>query len=38
MDNNKLDTIANSFESKEIRSVWNSEKGVIWIRSIYHNM
>ena len=26
MDNNKLDTITNLFEGKEIRSVWNSEK------------
>ena len=26
MDNNKLDTITNLFEGKEIRSVWDSEK------------
>lgn len=26
MDSNKLDTITNLFEGKEIRSVWNSEK------------
>ena len=26
MDNNKLDTITNLFEEKEIRSIWNSEK------------
>ena len=26
MENNKLDTITNLFEGKEIRSVWNSEK------------
>ena len=26
MDNNKLDTITNLFECKEIRSVWDSEK------------
>lgn len=26
MDNNRLDTITNLFEGKEIRSVWNSEK------------
>ena len=26
MDNNKLDTIANLFEGKEIRSIWDSEK------------
>ena len=26
MDNNKLDTITNLFEGKEIRSIWNSEK------------
>ena len=26
MDNNKLDTIINLFEGKEIRSIWNSEK------------
>ena len=25
MDNNKLDTITNLFEGKEIRSIWNSE-------------
>ena len=25
--NNKLDTIINLFEGKEIRSIWNSEKG-----------
>ena len=26
MNNNKLDTITNLFEDKEIRSIWNSEK------------
>ena len=26
MDNNKLDTITNLFEGKEIRSIWNNEK------------
>lgn len=26
MDNNKLDTITNLFEGKEIRSIWNSDK------------
>ena len=26
MDNNKLDTISNLFEGKEIRSIWDSEK------------
>lgn len=26
MDNNKLDTITNLFEGKEIRSIWSSEK------------
>ena len=26
MDNNKLETISNLFEGKEIRSVWDSEK------------
>ena len=26
MDNNKIDTISNLFEDKEIRSVWDSEK------------
>ncbi len=26
MENNKLDTITNLFEGKEIRSVWNKEK------------
>ena len=26
MDNNKLDTITNLFEGKEIRSIWNSGK------------
>ncbi len=26
MNNNKLDTITNLFEGKEIRSVWDSEK------------
>ena len=26
MENNKLETIANLFEGKEIRSVWDSEK------------
>ena len=26
MENNKLETISNLFEGKEIRSVWNSEK------------
>lgn len=26
MDNNKLDTITNLFEGKEIRSIWNSEQ------------
>ena len=26
MENNKLDTITNLFEGKEIRSIWNSEK------------
>ena len=26
MDNNKLDTITNLFEGKEIRSIWDSEK------------
>ena len=26
MDNNKPETIANLFEDKEIRSVWDSEK------------
>ncbi len=26
MNNNKLDTITNLFEEKEIRSIWNSEK------------
>ena len=26
MDNNKIDTITNLFEGKEIRSIWNSEK------------
>lgn len=26
MNNNKLDTITNLFEGKEIRSIWNSEK------------
>ena len=25
--NNKLETISNLFEGKEIRSIWNSEKG-----------
>ena len=27
MDKNKLETISNLFEGKEIRSIWNSEKG-----------
>ena len=26
MENNKLETISNLFEDKEIRSIWNSEK------------
>ena len=26
MDNNKLDTITNLFEGKQIRSIWDSEK------------
>lgn len=26
MDNNKLETISNLFDNKEIRSIWNSEK------------
>ena len=26
MDNNKLETISNLFENKEIRSIWDSEK------------
>ena len=26
MENNKLDTISNLFEDKEIRSIWDSEK------------
>lgn len=26
MDNNKLETISNLFEGKEIRSIWDSEK------------
>ena len=26
MENNKLETISNLFEGKEIRSVWNAEK------------
>ena len=26
MENNKIDTITNLFEGKEIRSIWNSEK------------
>lgn len=26
MDNNKLNTITNLFEGKEIRSIWNSER------------
>ena len=26
MDNNKLETISNLFEGKEIRSIWNAEK------------
>ena len=26
MDNNKLNTITNFFEGKEIRSIWNSER------------
>ncbi len=26
MDNNKIETISNLFENKEIRSVWDSEK------------
>ena len=26
MDNNKIETISNLFEDKEIRSVWDSEK------------
>ena len=26
MDNNKIDTISNLFEDKEIRSIWDSEK------------
>ena len=26
MDNNKLDTITNLFEGKEIRSIWDNEK------------
>lgn len=26
MNNNKLDTITNLFEEKEIRSIWDSEK------------
>lgn len=26
MDNNKLETISNLFEDKEIRSAWDSEK------------
>ena len=26
MDNNKIDTITNLFEGKEIRSIWDSEK------------
>ena len=26
MDNNKLETISNLFEDKEIRSIWDSEK------------
>lgn len=30
MDNNKLDTITNLFEEKEIRSIWNSEKKIIF--------
>lgn len=34
MDNNKLDTITNLFEEKEIRSIWNSEKEeyfLVWL-------
>ena len=27
MENNKLDTISNLFEGKEIRSIWDSDKG-----------
>ena len=27
MKNNKLDTISNLFEGKEIRSIWDSDKG-----------
>lgn len=26
VDNNKLETISNLFEGKEIRSIWDSEK------------
>ena len=26
MDNNKIDTITNLFEGKEIRGIWDSEK------------
>lgn len=26
MDNNKLNTITNLFEGKEIRSIWNNER------------
>lgn len=26
MENNKLDTITNLFEGKEIRSIWNSKE------------
>lgn len=29
MDNNKIETISNLFEDKEIRSVWDSEKEVV---------
>lgn len=35
MDNNKIETISNLFEDKEIRSVWDSEKKeyflVLWM-------
>ena len=34
MDNNKLDTITNLFEDKEIRSIWNNQKEEIFFSVI----
>ena len=35
MDNNKIDTITNLFEGKEIRSIWNSEKEDYFFSVVY---